>query len=70
MNKTVCNVCGKEFDIWDRQEAFGFHSHVGYGSKFDGDHIELDLCCDCFDNLMDELIPKCVHNPVVDGDTV
>ena len=53
MNKTICNICGKEFDMWDQQEGFGLHYHVGYGSKFDGDRIQVDMCCDCFDELMD-----------------
>lgn len=64
MYKRFCNVCGKEFDVWDEQEDFSISRNVGYGSKFDGDHIHLDMCCDCFDKLMDELIPKCAISPV------
>lgn len=66
MQKTFCNICGKEFDIWDNQESFGFHHlYVGYGSKFDGSHIDVDLCCDCFDELMDTyIIPKCKVWPI------
>lgn len=65
MLKRVCNVCGKDFDLWDTQEGFGFHYTVGYGSEFDGQGINLDLCCDCFDKLMNEyIIPRCKISPV------
>lgn len=54
-----CDMCGKQFDEFDRQESFGFHyPDVGYGSKFDNTSINIDLCCDCFDKMMDNLIPK------------
>lgn len=60
MSKTICTMCGKEFDMWDEQEGFGFNYHVGYGSKFDCSHVMVDLCCDCFDELMDTyILPKC-----------
>lgn len=53
--------------MWDEQEAFGLHTRVGYGSKLDGDNVELDLCCECFDKLMDRLIPECKINPIVEN---
>ena len=66
MTKTICNVCGKEFNMWDNQEGFGFDYRVGYGSKHDGENLKCDLCCDCFDKLLDEyLIPKCKHSIIV-----
>ena len=40
--KTLCNVCGKEFDMWDEQEELGLHTRFGYGTKFDGDSIDLE----------------------------
>lgn len=66
MIKRVCNICEKEFDEFDTQEGFGFHYRsIGYGSGFDGSSIELDMCCDCFDKLMNEyIIPKCKISPV------
>lgn len=66
MTTKKCNKCGKDFDMWDKQEGFGFHYNVGYGSRFDKTIIDLDLCCDCFDSLMYELIPQCTYNPVTD----
>ena len=71
MNKTICNICGKEFDLWDQQENFGLNYHVGYGSKFDGEHISVDMCCDCFDELMNTyILPRCKISPLEDGDIV
>ena len=62
--KTICNMCGKEFTMWDEQENRGVHDQFGYGSKHDGDNIDLDLCCDCFDKVMDWIIPQCKINPI------
>ena len=68
MNIKVCDMCGKKFDMWDIQEGFGFSYSVGYGSKHDGDNVSCDLCCDCFDKLLDEyLIPKCKHKIVFEN---
>lgn len=60
----LCNMCGNKFDIWDEQANFGIHRIPSYGSKFDGERIELDLCCDCFDKIMDIVIPMCKENPI------
>lgn len=65
--KTLCNLCGKEFDKLDELEGFGVHTRFGYGSKFDGDNVELDLCCECLDKLMDKLIRECKINPIVEN---
>jgi hypothetical protein len=63
--KTICNVCGKKFNMLDDQENFGIHTdEIGYGSRYDGKQINLDMCCKCFDKLMSEIIPKCKINPI------
>ena len=36
------------------------HRHIGYGSVHDGDIVNLHLCCDCFDKIVDE----CKVSPV------
>ena len=65
MLKHVCNLCGKDFDEWDEQEEFGMHYHAGYGSKFDGDTINCDLCCACFDELMETyILPRSKIYPI------
>ena len=56
-----CHHCGKALDEWDLGENFKIHTEVGYGSKYDLSVIDLRLCCDCFDRLVDE----CVLSPIV-----
>lgn len=58
--ETVCNKCGKKFDIWDTQENFSIYTRLGYGTKYDGDNLELDLCCEC----MEKLIAECAISPI------
>lgn len=62
----TCNLCGKKFDRWDEEENFCFHHRFGYGSAYDGYQLHLNLCCHCFDSLMDELVPRCKTNPLPD----
>lgn len=57
----LCNMCGKKLDEYDIDEKFSLDRRLGYGSRNDGGMLELDLCCDC----MDDLISKCKINPVV-----
>lgn len=48
-------------DFWDIQENNTIHKTAGYGSKYDEEEIELHICCDC----MDKLIDRCVISPIV-----
>lgn len=57
-----CNMCGKKFDIWDVQENFSITRRLGYGTKYDGDDLRLNLCCDC----MEKLIDACDLSPVTE----
>lgn len=61
----ICNMCKKEFDYWDLNEAFAFDHHAGYGSKFDGERIHIDFCCECFDKVMEVIVPMCQVDPIV-----
>lgn len=57
-----CDLCGKEFDEFDTQENFGLHySDIGYGSKFDGETMDVDMCCGCFDKMINEYIIPRTH---------
>lgn len=62
MNKTFCNVCGKEFDEYDYNAGNALFRKAHYGSKYDGQFIVLDMCLDCFDNL----IESCAISPLFD----
>ena len=61
-----CTMCGKKFDMWDEQENFSLRKAVGYGSGYDGSKICLQLCCGCFDKVLDMIAPMCKENPVTD----
>lgn len=58
-----CNMCGKELELTD-VSALHAHSVIGYGSKYDGDKIDLNLCCDCCDIILDYILPKCKISPL------
>lgn len=61
----ICTMCGKPMDEFDIQEHFGFDYIAGYGSKYDGEHLYANLCCNCFDSLVDHMIPLCKTSPIV-----
>lgn len=63
---TECTMCGKTLDEDDMFENYGADMHIGYGSKYDMSHIRFQLCCDCFDRLLDMVIPLCKTNPIVE----
>lgn len=60
--KNTCNKCGKRYDLWDTQEDFSIHRQLGYGTKYDGDYLDIRLCCSC----MEELIEKCSVSPIIE----
>ena len=61
--QTVCNKCGKEFDVFDSQEDFSIvKPTLGYGTRYDGDGLELHLCCEC----MNDIIEMCKASPVIE----
>lgn len=61
MNIRYCNICGSKMDFWDIQEDNTIHTTAGYGSKYDEEEIELHICCDCMDRIIDE----CKITPIV-----
>ena len=63
MTEKTCNMCGKVFDMWDAQENFSIHRRLGYGTKYDGDTLELDLCCDCIEKIIEE----CKVSPIIEA---
>ena len=69
MLEQKCNKCGKIFDAQDVYNQFGIHQKIENGSAYHGEEIDLDLCCACFDELIDEILPKCKLNPVVDAES-
>lgn len=58
MQKVFCNKCGKELDRYEEWDSI--ETVMPYGSKYDGSLIDLDLCTQC----LDELIDSCKISPV------
>ena len=72
MASKKCNICGKDFDIFDRQEDFqikrGSKGIIGYGSIHDGEGCDCHLCIKCFDKLMASLRFQIDPFYIEDGD--
>ena len=61
----MCTMCGKKLTELDEQENFSFNSHIGYGSKYDTTIVDIRLCCDCFDRIVDNIAANGKYDPVV-----
>ena len=57
-----CNICGKKFDVYDESSGACISTEIGYGSKYDGELVDFDICNEC----MDELIDKCKISPLLE----
>lgn len=44
-------------------QRFKIHTNIGYGSKFDGENLNINICCIC----MDHLIERCKVSPISDN---
>lgn len=60
--ESVCNYCGKTFDMWDEFQDFSMNKRISYGSEYDGELMVIKFCCDC----MDRIINRCAESPIVD----
>lgn len=57
----VCNKCNNEFDLYDIHNGIKIRKRMGYGSLYDEDTVELNLCTKCFDKLIND----CINSPIV-----
>lgn len=67
MKKYYCNKCGKKMDVFDMQSGIRMHDILGYGSKYDEEAINLDLCCKCTDELIDYIKKIGKIDPIQDA---
>ena len=59
---TTCNICGQAFNSFDKIEDYAIHKErCGYGSRFDGDELDMHICLSCMNNLID----KCKVSPIM-----
>lgn len=72
MERQVCNICGEEFDMGYEQEKFGLHHKIRlhyngvHDGKYDMIKVDLNMCCNCSDELLDYILSQCKINPLAD----
>ena len=42
-----CDMCGKKFDYWDKNQNSILENSFHYGSKYDLGYVKVHLCIDC-----------------------
>lgn len=57
--QTICNLCGKTVDEHMMECQFSIHTMMTYGSRHDGDLLDIDLCQECADKVIEALQEKC-----------
>lgn len=68
-SKIKCTMCGRPFNDWDLSLGDNrYDIFVGYPSKHDLERIKFDFCVECFDKVIDTLIPMCKLDPVIEDD--
>ena len=63
-----CTMCNKTLDEWDLQEDFSYHKWIGYGSVYDLNKLDIQLCCGCFDKVLTFVLKSSVNNPLQEYD--
>lgn len=49
----VCSSCGQVMvDLIDIQEGVVYSEYKGYGSNYDGEQIQKQFCCTCWDKVI------------------
>lgn len=62
MTNIQCNVCGEEPKRV--HIAIEMHQIIGYGSRYDGEKIDLDVCANCVDTILDAISKVCKISPI------
>lgn len=68
MRACICNVCGKALKNPRDLDFVNIHFRIGYGSKYDGDMIDMDICPECLDKMLIKYIPTFKINPLISGE--
>ena len=59
----TCNRCGISDENIDSSNIETWSHNFGYGSKFDTDIVEFELCDVCYSEIIDNFI----HKPLIIG---
>lgn len=52
-HEKFCHCCGKEYDLTDYTGGVTVSRDLGYGSKYDGEYLSMNICCSCMEKLID-----------------
>lgn len=58
---TMCNRILNEFDI---NGDFSYHKWIGYGSRYDENRLDVELCGECFDKVVSFIVNNSATNPL------
>ena len=58
-----CNCCGKPI-VAPFQSSISIKHRFGYGSKYDGDYLDADICEQCLESLLDGVRDSWQFDPV------
>lgn len=64
MTKILCNVCGEDPRLKKVHIEIDIHQPIGYGSRYDGDKIDLDVCANCVDTVLEAISNVCKIPPI------
>lgn len=59
-----CDMCGKEFDYWDKNQNFILENSFHYGSRYDLGYVKVHLCIDCMDKMFTKVFKMFDKNPL------
>lgn len=66
VNKVYCNKCGKLLGGIEAECVEHIDHVIGYGSKYDGEKLAIDLCQTCFDEFVDDMKERYEISPIVE----
>lgn len=59
-----CTMCNKILNEFDINGDFSYHKWIGYGSKYDENRLDVELCGECFDKVVSFIVNNSATNPL------
>lgn len=63
-----CTMCNRILNEWDMYGDFYYHKWIGYGSRYDENRLDLELCGNCFDKVVSFIVNNSANNPLKEYD--
>lgn len=64
MTSIQCNVCGRDTRNTEVHIEIQIHQLIGYGSRYDGEKIDFDVCAKCVDTILEAISKVCKISPI------